>query len=248
MERQYIFRFKTDVSASSIPSTLNNPFGDVVPEIAKIAAEEFQEYIMANSEKWARQLPNQKGKMYGVLVVQEADHSYSYLGTVSGKLPVHASEDKFIPSIFDNSVGDYFIDKGMTELTELGKQIKNTKIQSEIISLKTIRKQKSIALQQRLFENYHFLNLSGKMKNLLEIFTWSSHGHPPSAAGECAAPKLLQYAIRHHLKPIALAEFWWQQTKEQVTPTPLVFSPACKNRCRPILEYMLEDSSLFAGR
>jgi len=103
-------------------------------------------------------------------------------------------------------------------------------------------------LQQRLFENYHFLNRSGQVQNLLEIFKHSSHGNPPSAAGECAAPKLLQYAIQKQLKPIALAEFWWGSAIAHPGKEQGVFYPACKDKCRPILEYMLEDTELFVKR
>lgn len=246
MDNQLIFNFKTELSRVTIPSELNNPFGADVPEIARIAAKEFQEFIALESKKWKYDFRTQKGKMFGVLVVQKEDNTYCYLGTVSGKLPGNATCNKFIPSIFDDSVGDFFINKGMTELSEIGNQIKNTNSPSGIISLKEKRKQKSIALQQRLFENYHFLNLSGKEKNLLEIFKSSSHGNPPSAAGECAAPKLLQYAIKHRLKPIALTEFWWGNSIDNKEKKHGAFYPACKNRCRPILEYMLEDTELFA--
>lgn len=186
--------------------------------------------------------------MFGVLVVQKKDNSYGYLGTVSGKLGGNAKCDQFIPSIFDDTVDDFFIHKGMTELTEIGNQIKNSNDIAEISLLKEKRKQQSIGLQQQLFENYHFLNLSGKQKNLLEIFKTSDHGNPPSAAGECAAPKLLQYAITHQLKPIALTEFWWGNSIANKEKEHAVFYPACKNRCRPILEYMLEDAELFNER
>ena len=107
------------------------------------------------------------------------------------------------------------------------------------------RVQKSFALQQRLFENYRILNLLGKEKNVLQIFKSSSQGNPPSAAGECTAPKLLQYAFKHQLKPIALAEFWWGNLLTNKEREHQVFYPACKNKCRPILEYMLNDTQLF---
>ena len=87
-----------------------------------------------------------------------------------------------------------------------------------------------------------------RRKNLLEIFELSSHGKPPSAAGECTAPKLLQYAITHQLKPISLTEFWWGYGIKNKEKEHLLFYPACKDRCRPILEYILEDTGLFASR
>jgi tRNA pseudouridine32 synthase/23S rRNA pseudouridine746 synthase len=248
MPSKYLFNFKSDISNIRIPSKLNNPFGIEVPEIARVAAKEFQEFIEVESKNWKHDFSLQKGKMFGVLVVQKEDNTLEYLGTISGKLPENAKCNQFVPSVFDDSVGNYFINKGMTELTEIGLQIKTCKSVYEIIALKEDRKQKSIALQQRLFENYHFLNLSGKSKNLLEIFESSSHAYPPSAAGECAAPKLLQYTIQNELKPIALAEFWWGSSIQNKEMIHVDFYPACKDRCRPILEYMLEDSELYDRR
>jgi tRNA pseudouridine32 synthase/23S rRNA pseudouridine746 synthase len=248
MDEQHIFNFRTDISKIDIPSKLNNPFEVNIPEIARIAAKEFQEFIALESQKWEYDFRTQKGKMFGILVVQEKNDVYSYIGTVSGKLPKNAICDKFIPSVFDVSVGDFFINKGMTELTEIGNQIKRANDPTVINSLKEIRKQKSTALQQRLFENYYFLNLSGKKQNLLEIFKHSSHRNPPAAAGECVAPKLLQYAIKHQLKPIALAEFWWGSPIKNEEKQHTVFYPACKDKCRPILEYILEDNELYIGR
>jgi len=245
MDNQHIFNFKKDISNINIPAELNNPFGLFIPEIARLAAKEFQEFICSESQGWKHDFLIQKGKMFGILVVQKEDNTYSYLGTVSGKLQGNTICDKFVPSVFDDSTDDFFINRGMKELTEIGSQIKEANNPSEIISLKENRKQKSFALQQQLFENYQFLNFSGMEKNVLQIFKNSSHGNPPSAAGECAAPKLLQYAFENRLKPIALAEFWWGNPLKNKEREHKVFYPACKNKCRPILEYMLDDTELF---
>tara|TARA_B100000809_G_scaffold257341_1_gene298762 strand:+ start:11386 stop:12150 length:765 start_codon:yes stop_codon:yes gene_type:complete len=245
MEGQFVFNFKTDITKINIPSDLNNPFGTFVPKIASIAAKEFQEFISIESKKWDSNFDIDKGKMFGVLVVESVENSYSFLGTVSGKLPNNAKCDEFIPSVFDESTGDFFINKGMTELTEIGTLIKNTTNEAEITFLKDKRTHKSKGLQKRLFDNYNFLNLSGKEKNILEIFNESSHGKPPAASGECAAPKLLQHAIKHGLKPIALTEFWWGNSAKLKKKKHGTFYPACKDRCRPILEYMLENSGLY---
>lgn len=245
MDKQLIFNFKTDISKVNIPEKLNNPFGLLIPEIVSIAAKEFQEFITSESQKWEYDFRIQKGKMFGILVVQKEDNSYVYLGTISGKLPGNITCDKFIPSVFDDSIDDSFINKGMKELTEIGNKIKKTNIQSEIIELTENRKLKSFALQQRLFENYHFLNHLGMKKNVLQIFKSSLHGNPPSAAGDCTAPKLLHHAFKHQLRPIALAEFWWGIPTKNKEREHKVFYPACKNKCRPILEYMLDDMELF---
>lgn len=245
MDKQLIFNFITDISRVNIPVQLNNPFSDDIPIIARIAAKEFQQFIISESQGWKHDLLIQKGKMFGILVVQKEDSSYGYLGTISGTIPGNETCSEFVPSIFDSSTDDFFINTGMRELTDIGNRIKKTTIQSEITALTENRRQKSSALQQRLFENYLFLNLFGKEKNVLQIFKSSLHGNPPSAAGECAAPKLLQYAFKQHLRPIALAEFWWGNSIKNIERTHGVFYPACKNKCRPILEYMLDDTELF---
>jgi len=208
-----------------------------------MASTEFQEFIAIESRNWNWGTARKKGKMFGILVVQTLDGSLAYLGTVSGKLPDNALWDKLIPSIFDVSTGDYFINSGMTELTELGDRIAKSTDSFEVEILREERRKKSKALQHRLFENYHFLNLSKDKKNLLEIFEDSIQAYPPSAAGECAAPKLLHYAIKWNLKPIAIAEFWWGETNPNKEKEHLHYYPACESKCRPILEYMLEVTS-----
>lgn len=240
-----IFDFKTDITNSTFPSSLNNPFGTYVPEIARIAAKDFQDFIVQESKIWEHEVWMRKGKMWGVLVIQRPDFSYGYLGAVSGKLPENMTCDRLTPSVFDESTDDYFINKGMTELTVIGTQIKNSDNPIEINELKEFRRNKSIGLQRRLFENYHFINLSGQEKNLLEIFKNTSNVNPPAAAGECAAPKLLQFAIQNNLKPIAIAEFWMGNSLMLKQKEHGSFYPACKDRCKPILEYMLEDESLY---
>ncbi|MFT6970019.1 MAG: tRNA pseudouridine32 synthase/23S rRNA pseudouridine746 synthase [Roseivirga sp.] len=245
MDKQLIFDFKSDISKITLPRALNNPFGTQIPEIARVAAGEFQILIEAESEGWEYDYRIQKGKMFGVLVVQREDQTYGYLGTNSGRTPKDATCRQFVPSIFDDAADDFFIDKGMIALSEITGEIEKALDESEIKTLKEKRRQKSVALQEQLFSHYQFLNILGEEQNIVEVFQNSSHGKPPSAAGECAAPKLLQYAFEQGLKPIALAEFWWGNSPKNKERAHKVFYPACKNKCRPILEYMLNDTELY---
>ena len=112
-------------------------------------------------------------------------------------------------------------------------------LQQEIDNLKQERKARSAMLQQQLFEQYQFLNQAGEKKHLLDIFKNTLLNTPPAGAGECAAPKLLQYAFKHHLKPIALAEFWWGESPKMEIRKHLHYYPACKGKCEPILGHML---------
>jgi len=115
---------------------------------------------------------------------------------------------------------------------------------NEINQLKDERKQKSGALQQKLFAEYSFLNQFGERKSIGEIF----NNNPPAGAGECAAPKLLHYAFEHNLKPIAMAEFWWGQSPKSEIRKHKQFYPACKSKCEPILlSHMLKGLEMEAN-
>lgn len=114
------------------------------------------------------------------------------------------------------------------------------KFDDEIESLKKERREKSAALQQQLFEQYAFLNQYGKLKSLHDIFKDTVFGKPPAAAGECATPKLLQYAFLQGYKPLAMAEFWWGAPPKSEVRKHKQFYPACTGKCKPILEHMLE--------
>lgn len=112
----------------------------------------------------------------------------------------------------------------------------------ELVRKKDERKNKSAALQEKLFREYHFLNRSGEKKSLLDIFRTDLGITPPAGAGECAAPKLLQYAFLHDLKPLAMAEFWWGASPASEVRKHGQFYPACRGKCEPILAHMLHGT------
>lgn len=109
-----------------------------------------------------------------------------------------------------------------------------------ISALKSERKTRSAALQQKLFAQFGMLNYRGELKNLCEIFGQTVHKTPPAGAGECAAPKLLQQAYLHGWKPIAMAEFWWGDSPKTEIRHHGHYYPACKGKCEPILQHMLQ--------
>jgi tRNA pseudouridine32 synthase/23S rRNA pseudouridine746 synthase len=110
----------------------------------------------------------------------------------------------------------------------------------EIEQLKARRAAHSADLQQRIFERYTFLNALGETQNVLNLFAES----PPAGAGECAAPKLLQYAYLNQLRPICMAEFWWGMSPDSEVRIHGHFYPSCKSKCEPILGHMLKGLSI----
>ena len=119
-------------------------------------------------------------------------------------------------------------------------QAKIAPAEEKIKTLKSERHAKSAGIQQRLFEAYNFLNAKGETKDLLDIFAATALQKPPAAAGECAAPKLLHYAYKNNLAPIALAEFWWGKSPKSEIRKHKNYYPACQGKCKPILGHMLQ--------
>jgi tRNA pseudouridine32 synthase/23S rRNA pseudouridine746 synthase len=113
-------------------------------------------------------------------------------------------------------------------------------ITSEIAQLKKLRKSRSKSLQKKLFAQYQFLNAKGEVKDLNAIFAELPDHTPPAGAGDCAAPKLLQYAYQHNLKPLAMAEFWWGAAPKSAIRQHKNYYPSCYSKCQPILTHMLQ--------
>ncbi len=145
------------------------------------------------------------------------------------KLSYESLEAKY----FFNNVNRYW------KHTITALQEKLSTFTNQIAQLKEGRKTKSAALQQYLFEQYQFLNSKKEVKNLLQLFPEASDQNLPAGSGECAAPKLLQYAFLHDFKPIAMAEFWWGKSPNKEIRKHQQYYPACQGKCKPILKHML---------
>ena len=177
------------------------------------------------------------GKMFGVLIYNgeliNGENGVNYLAAFSAKLDGSYEHEGFVPPVYamtDEPIGT--------------------------------SKEESRRLQKLLFANYNFVNGKGETKNLLEIFKdekvvspddWfgkelknervkelKSERIPPSGAGECCAPKLLQYALTHGITPIALAEFWvGAPSRTEIRQEGAFYAP-CSGKCVPILKHVLD--------
>ena len=122
--------------------------------------------------------------------------------------------------------------------------------QKQVEQLQKERHERSVALQQWLFRQFVFLNALGETQALPELFAPAT---PPSGAGECCAPKLLQAAYKEGLHPLCMAEFWVGASPVDEIRHDGHYYPACNSKCRPILRHMLrglnvEPNPLLANR
>ena len=180
-----------------------------------------------------------EGKMFGVLVVEETGvrsqesvgDRLAFIAAYSGLLEGRNDWEYFVPPVFDAQQPDGYFKTKEREI-----------MQSES------HKQLSQDLQLWLFRQYRMLNAKGKVRDLVEI--WQDYHRsprirnkyplPPGGTGVCCAPKLLQYAYQHGLKPVCMAEFWWGPSPKSEIRQHGQFYPACRGKCKPVLTWMLQ--------
>jgi tRNA pseudouridine32 synthase/23S rRNA pseudouridine746 synthase len=251
-EKLFIKFSSSYITEIEIPSQLPSPFNNEPHPIAVIACEELMLKLpsLSNSHNFGLLSGDQRpviGKMFGVLVVENINGDLGYLSGFSGKIAGTYHLNGFVPPVFDSLTENSFLNIGMQELARINEEIRQLGCESivdqkKIDNLKELRSSNSASLQQQLFQHYRFTNIHGETKSLLDIFQEEVGHEPPSGAGDCAAPRLFQYAYSHNLQPVAIAEFWWGLSPKTETWKHKQFYPACKLKCRPILNYMLQEN------
>ena len=109
----------------------------------------------------------------------------------------------------------------------------------QIDELKARRKAMSEALQERIFHLFVVTNALGERRDLVEVFR-PLGTLPPAGAGECCAPRLLNFAYNNGLSPVCMAEFWWGASPVGEVRHHGHFYPACRSKCKPILDFMMQ--------
>lgn len=227
------------------PERLNDPFDYEPHPLARQAAEAVKTHI-GTLPTWADEVA--AGKMFGVLVCSDADGRLGFLAAYSGQIGGRADWPWFVPAVFDYLQPTGYFRQEEARISAINRQVEEMKdeklkMKNErgglLDSLKQERRQRSIALQTWLFDQFRMLNAAGEERTLTEIFSSTPQRVPPSGAGECCAPKLLQYAFRHGLKPLCIAEFWQGSSPKAEVRHHDHFYTACRGRCKPILEWML---------
>ena len=94
----------------------------------------------------------------------------------------------------------------------------------------------SNALLAKIQAGYQIANAKGETSSLAALYP----GVPPGGSGDCAGPKLLAYAYKLGLEPVAFAEFWWGAPPPGGGRHSGQYYPACRGKCGPLLAFMLQ--------
>ena len=255
--------------AESIPSPaqFTYPFCYRPHPLCSLAAQEVISYCYRTPEMYPHE-----GKMFGVLIVEHEGQRY-YLRAFSGICNGSYHHKGFVPPVYDLQDPNGHFRQEEQRIVHLTRQVNESTNDTEKAQLKVLRKEKSQALQMWTFRQFRMLNANRETADLLDIFKdyktpfseeefidykegktaekpQSKIGIPPGGAGECCAPKLLQYAYLYNLKPLCMEEFWVGPSQGNQMRIEGHFYPSCQHKCVPILTYMMqgldvEENPLF---
>ena len=136
-------------------------------------------------------------------------------------------------------------EKMQAEIDSVKKQIATK--EQQITALKDERKRRSNILQRWLFSRTKLHCADGAIESVWDIFRSANRGVPPAGSGECAAPKLLNYAFARNLKPISMAEIWVGRSPKGEIRIDGEYYPACQTKCGPILKRMTRGMNVAAN-
>ncbi|WP_233605006.1 RluA family pseudouridine synthase [Corallococcus sp. AB030] len=119
------------------------------------------------------------------------------------------------------------------------------KAERRVRALDRLRRIVSRGFMKQFHDTYAITNARGETRPLRSLY---GGAEPPSGAGDCAGAKLLAYAFAHGLQPVALAEFWWGTPPASGGRIQGAFYPACRDKCGPLLPFMLEGLEVSAPR
>lgn len=228
MDSSLLHPLPSGIDPSAAPEQMLSPYTLPPHPWAQAAARALINKVHTYMRAHGTSELHRQGKMFGVLVVRTQTEDFRYLCAFSAQLDGSYTHEGFVPPVYE-----------MPEMP-VGKD-----------------RDESKRLQQLLFANYRFTNGAGESRNALELFAhekpiipadeWFGRESkiqnrtslPPAGAGECCAPKLLQFALLNHLTPLALAEFWIGSPPQNELRREGLFYAPCSGKCMPILKHML---------
>lgn len=178
------------------------------------------------------------GQMFGVLECENDQGEIVVLKAFSCQYNGVWNVEGWVPPVFDVKAYDQIMIPGDLTIKELGRKMEAlTTGDEEHEELKRHRKHVSQSTMKEIQGLYHLQNFRGETMPLTEFFV-NTKG-PPTGAGDCCSPKLLNHAARHNLRPLGIAEFYWGKSNRSGTREHGCFYSSCVDKCVPILGFML---------
>lgn len=156
------------------------------------------------------------GVMIGVLVGRDSEGNELLLKAVSGG---HPNIPHWVPHLISEEAYEHYLHT----YDEVIKDLSNTPKEQQALSARALEHYTSL---------YAIPTINKTTVTLNECFEERAI---PTGSGDCAAIKLLSYALKQHISVISLVEFFYGNGSREH----LNFYTPCSERCRPILKQML---------
>ena len=115
-----IHRFTSPIEGIPLPSAFTYPFHYTPHPLVQMAAHEVQVYLRTRSD-WEEELS--KGKMFGVLLIQDKEGNVGYLTAFSGNLAQNNRQNGFVPPVYDLLRPDGFFKLEESEISDINRRI-----------------------------------------------------------------------------------------------------------------------------
>ncbi|MBM9536807.1 hypothetical protein [Desulfobulbus alkaliphilus] len=178
------------------------------------------------------------GKMFGVLTCRDAGGTPVVLRAFSGQYNGLWQVPGWVGPVFDPLAFQRLSAPVESRIKALGRRL--TRLPEHAPARLLLREQRRILSRQlmgAIHGLYQLVNFRGDQAPLTTVFL--GRGLPPTGTGDCCAPKLLHHAAQLGLRPEGLAEMYWGRANRSATRQHGHLYPACAEKCRPILGFML---------
>jgi len=179
-----------------------------------------------------------RGKMFGVLECRDRQGDTVILHGFSGQYNGIWQVSGWAPPLFDLAEFSAVNDSEEKAIKALSLELETlTPHSPQWLELRQKRRAMSRQLMQQLHGLYRLTNFRGQTTSLFSAC--SEEGGIPTGTGDCCAPKLLHQAATMQLTPISIAEFFWGKSNRSESRHHGQFYPSCREKCWPILGYLL---------
>ncbi|MCH2207044.1 MAG: hypothetical protein MK132_14400 [Lentisphaerales bacterium] len=179
-----------------------------------------------------------RGQMFGVLVCEDSQGNEVVLKAFSCQYNSRWELESWAPPLLDLEVYNKIVPEADVQIKALSRKIDVLdKQSSKRLALLEERKRISQKLMKDIIDIYELHNFCGEVSSLPEALC--DERGIPTGMGDCCAPKLLNWAAKRHLKPLALSEFFYGKENKSGSRQHKEFYSSCEEKCRPILGFML---------
>jgi len=211
---------------------------------------------------------NRGGQMFGVLECVDADGNTVVLRAFSGQFNSRWQAEGWVPPTFDLAGYQRIMSKIKSSIHQMTDDIESCIRKADQCKLKfeeamrsggraaqkdsrrqmreafkvlertkKNRRTYSQSMMVAFLDLYQLQNFKGDRRSILSVF--NEDRGIPTGSGDCCAPKLLHAAAKNGLTPLGLTEFYFGRENKSSTKFHKEFYLSCKNKCQPILGYML---------